>query len=94
MKRSWMRLALLGALCLFGAAEAIHAAPPPPAAPRADHKHEWRTTSKKVWVPPVYQKKLVGYDKDGKPIYQDVLVRKGYYKTVTVQTCVKGGATR
>jgi hypothetical protein len=61
---------------------------------RAEHKHKWRQSSKKEWVPPLYQKKQIGTDAKGRPIYRDVMVRKGYYKVVTVLKCVKCGRTK
>lgn len=63
-------------------------------APGPEHKHEWKKEVKQVWVPPKYQKQLVGYDKNGKPIYKDVLVKKGEYKNVTYYRCTKCGATK
>lgn len=61
---------------------------------RAEHEHRWVRSSKKVWVPPVYQNKQVGTNAKGKPIYKKVLVRKGYYKTVIITKCAKCGATK
>lgn len=53
--------------------------------------HKWVKETQKTWVPPVYTQKLVGYDKDGKPIYEKVLVKEGYYKTTIIHKCAKCG---
>ena len=93
---------LLGVLFLSpltGAAVAgLEPAPAPDSsvlfAEKAGHKHKWQKSSKKVWVAPLYQQKLVGTDAKGRPIYKDVMVREGYYKVVTVQKCVKCGQSK
>lgn len=100
---------LTAALALLPAATGL-ATPAPPPIPdvvsgnaliaalhpqaKKDHKHQYRKSSKKVWVSPVYRNKLVGYDKKGRPKYKRVLVKKGYYKTVTAMKCVKCGKTK
>ncbi len=53
--------------------------------------HKWVKETKKTWVPPVYTQKLVGYDQNGKPIYEKVLVKEGYYKTTIIHKCAKCG---
>ena len=37
-----------------------------------------------VWVPPVYQSVIVGYDWCGQPIFRTVCVRAGYHRQVIV----------
>ena len=55
---------------------------------REDHKHRYVSVPDgKVWVPPKTAKKVVGYDAKGKPIYRDVVVSPGYYKTKYVDKC-------
>lgn len=36
----------------------------------------------KIWVPPVYRTVCHGYDSCGRPIYRQVCIREGYYRTV------------
>ncbi len=36
----------------------------------------------KIWIPPVYRTVLSGYTRCGRPIYDRICVRRGYYKTV------------
>ncbi|MBL8766876.1 MAG: hypothetical protein JNL94_05915 [Planctomycetes bacterium] len=55
---------------------------------REDHKHRYVSVPDgKVWVPPKTAKKVVGYDSKGKPIYRNVVVSPGYYKTKYVDKC-------
>ncbi len=52
-----------------------------------EHQHVWVAKSDKKWVDPVKRKELVGYDADGKPIYKEVIVQPGYWKTITFYVC-------
>ncbi|MBK6939528.1 MAG: hypothetical protein IPH13_04865 [Planctomycetes bacterium] len=55
---------------------------------REDHKHRYvKVPDGKVWVPPKTAKKVVGYDAKGKPIYREVVVSPGYYRTKYVDKC-------
>jgi hypothetical protein len=60
-----------------------------------DHKHRYVSVPDgKVWVPPKTAKKVVGYDAKGKPIYKEVVVSPGYYKTKYVDKCNVCGKVR
>ena len=51
------------------------------------HRHSYRRTVRKIWVNPVYDTIIAGYDRCGNPIYQRVLVRAGYYRYATYGVC-------
>ncbi|MCZ6793635.1 MAG: hypothetical protein O7J95_08490 [Planctomycetota bacterium] len=41
----------------------------------------------KVHVPPTYERVVVGHDHHGLPVYDEVLVSSGYYRTVKRYAC-------
>ena len=45
-------------------------------------RHHCRPVYRDVWVPAYYRTIKVGYDDCGNPIYDRVLVRDGYYRSV------------
>lgn len=105
---SYKNLKIAAVLCALLLAPLAAAAPAPQAsspgsagaaiqsilAPRPGCKHNYKKQTKRVHVPPKYANQLVGYDKKGRPIYKRVLVRAGYYKTVSVYKCSKCGKTK
>lgn len=46
------------------------------------HVHSRLPVYEQVWVPPVYERRIVGHDHCGRPIIRTVEVRCGYYDTV------------
>lgn len=52
--------------------------------PARRHVHVRAPIYKQVWVPPVYDRVVVGYTECGRPIHRTVMVRCGYYDTVIV----------
>lgn len=51
------------------------------------HSHAFTVRSRRVWVDPVYNQQLTGYDFYGNPIYQTVCVRDGYWRNVRYNHC-------
>jgi hypothetical protein len=55
---------------------------------RPVHVHCPVPVYRQVWVPPVYERVVVGYTRWGEPVRRKVLVSPGYHKTVIVgYTC-------
>jgi len=61
---------------------------------RRVHQHCFKTVCEREWVAPIYETCVVGYDPCGRPIYQRVLVRSGYWTTVEYRVCDCGVRTR
>ena len=56
------------------------------------HKHTYaKVATGKKWVPPKKVRKIIGYTKDGQPIYGNVTVQKGYWKKTYVTKCTVCG---
>lgn len=51
------------------------------------HVHSFAIVCEQEWVPPVYNTVVVGYDHCGKPVYSQVCVQAGYYRTAKYQVC-------
>ncbi len=56
----------------------------------AVHVHHYSYANKRIWVAPVFEKRVVGYNVCGTPIFADVCVQNGYWKFVRYQTCACG----
>lgn len=61
---------------------------------RPVHHHCWRTVCEREWIPPLYQTCFTGYDRCGRPIYRQVLVRAGCWQTVRYRVCDCGHRVR
>ena len=48
------------------------------------HVHVRAPIYHKVWIEPVYRRVLVGYDYNHCPVYRNVCVRAGYYRTEVI----------
>lgn len=57
---------------------------PPPVVPAFTFAYE------QVWIEPVYQQVVSGYDHCGNPIYQTVMTSAGYYRTAKYQVFPSG----
>ena len=58
-----------------------------PAPVRRVHVHHFRVAYHRIWVPAKYQAVVVGYDRCGNAIFNQVMVRAARYKQVRYQTC-------
>jgi hypothetical protein len=61
---------------------------------RPVHRHAYRQVVEREWVAPVWRDRLAGYDHCGRPRYERVLVRCGYWTTVRYDVCACGSRIR
>lgn len=54
---------------------------------RPVHVHCFETRVRRAWVPDEYRTLRVGFDPCGRPLYQTVRVRCGYYRIVRERYC-------
>ncbi len=57
---------------------------------KPQHVHRFVEKKVRVWIPPEVKKVQVGVDANGKPIYQEVVVKPGRYDTVKIHVCSCG----
>jgi hypothetical protein len=57
---------------------------------RPVHRHVFRLESERIWVEPIFESRVVGYDLCRRPIWRQVLVREGYWSYRTVEICLCG----
>jgi hypothetical protein len=57
------------------------------------HRHLFRLEAERYWVGPLFESRVAGHDLCGRPIWQQLLVRPGYWATRTIEVC-RCGATR
>lgn len=60
----------------------------------AVHVHAYTYASKRIWIAPVFEKRVIGYNACGAPIFADVCVQNGYWKIVRYQICECGHEIR
>ena len=51
------------------------------------HTHCFAVTTQRIWVEPVFQQQIASYDCYGRPIFQSVCVRQGYWRNARYNTC-------
>ena len=61
---------------------------------RPVHRHEWVRREERVWVEPIVELRVVGYDACRQPILRRVVVRDGYWTVRCVETCSCGQTLR
>lgn len=84
-------------LALFSGAGSSVASAADPATPAPwvqQHVHQFVSVPVQQWVPAKTRRIEAGKDDKGRPIYRDIIVQKGYFKTVHVQKCKLCGASR
>ena len=61
---------------------------------RPIHRHVWVRRDERVWVEPLVELRVVGYDACRRPIVRRVLVRDGYWSVRCVENCSCGQTLR
>ena len=61
---------------------------------RPIHRHVWVRRDERVWVEPLVELRVVGYDAFRRPIVRRVLVRDGYWSVRCFDTCSCGQTLR
>lgn len=62
--------------------------------PRPVHHHVWVRHDERVWVEPIVELRVVGYDACRRPIVRRVVVRDGYWTSRCVESCACGQTLR
>lgn len=58
------------------------------------HQHSFTEVTRKEWVEPVTEKVQTGTDAKGRPIYEQIVVKPGYFRKVKEQRCPCGAVKR
>ena len=61
---------------------------------RPRHVHCFQTVCEREWIAPLYDRRIVAYDCHRRPIWDRVVVRRGYWTTVRYRVCACGERTR